>query len=167
MIEVVTDIGYADLQCMIDDPPGLRNYWSAEYLSEFPDAAVDVFCERAQKIPMPTATQHVLFMMGGAVAAGPADYPIPWRSAPWAVHPFATWEDPADDERTRQWVRDVRADAEPWSTGAVYLNFIGSEGDQRVVSGFGAENYRRLAAVKATYDPDNVFRFNHNITPAG
>jgi FAD/FMN-containing dehydrogenase len=48
----------------------------------------------------------------------------------------------------------------------VYLNFIGAEGEQRVVSGFGAENYRRLAAVKAAHDPDNVFRFNHNITPA-
>ncbi|MEU6876548.1 FAD-binding oxidoreductase [Streptomyces sp. NPDC046712] len=164
--EVVTNIAYTDLQCMIDDPPGLRNYWSAEYLSGFPDEAVDVFCARAEQIPMPTATQQVLFLMGGAVAAGPADYPIPWRSAPWAVHPFATWENPADDERTVQWVRDVRADVRPWSTGAVYLNFIGSEGEERVVAGFGAENYRRLAAVKAEYDPDNVFRFNHNITPA-
>ncbi|MGW6569498.1 FAD-binding oxidoreductase [Streptomyces sp. NPDC054975] len=166
VIEMVSDIAYADLQCMIDDPPGLRNYWSAEYLAEFPDEAVDVFCARAEQIPLPTATQHVLFMMGGAVANAPADHPIPWRSSPWAVHPFATWEDPADDERARQWVRDVRADVRPWSTGAVYLNFIGSEGEDRVVSGFGAENYRRLAAVKAAYDPDNVFRFNHNITPA-
>ncbi|MFG2644066.1 FAD-binding oxidoreductase [Streptomyces sp. NPDC048370] len=166
VIEMVTDIAYTDLQCMLDDPPGLRNYWSAEYLNAFPDEAVDAFCARGALIPLPTASQHVLFMMGGAVAAGPADYPIPWRSAPWAVHPFATWENPADDERARQWVRDVRADARPWSTGDVYLNFIGSEGEQRVVAGFGADNYRRLAAVKSTYDPDNVFRFNHNITPA-
>ncbi|MGW2017576.1 FAD-binding oxidoreductase [Streptomyces sp. NPDC001927] len=165
-IEMVTDIPYAELQCMLDDPPGLRNYWSAEYLNALPDEAVDAFCARGALIPLPTATQHVLFMLGGAVASGPADYPIPWRSAPWVVHPFATWENPADDERARQWVRDVRADARPWSTGAVYLNFIGSEGDERVVAGFGEENYRRLAAVKATYDPDNVFRFNHNITPA-
>ncbi|MFJ3585400.1 FAD-binding oxidoreductase [Streptomyces sp. NPDC090127] len=166
-IEMVSNIAYADLQCMIDDPPGLRNYWSAEYLNGLPDEAVDAFCARAARIPLPTATQHVLFMMGGAVAAGPADHPIPWRSAPWAVHPFATWVDPADDERARQWVRDVRADMRPWSTGAVYLNFIGAEGEGRVVAGFGAENLRRLAAVKATYDPDNVFRFNHNIVPAG
>ncbi|MFF1509317.1 FAD-binding oxidoreductase [Streptomyces sp. NPDC058326] len=166
VIEMVADVAYADLQCMIDDPPGLRNYWSAEYLTGFPDEAVDLFCARGERIPMPTATQHVLFMMGGAVASGPAEYPVPWRSAPWVVHPFATWVDPADDERAVRWVRDVRADARPWSTGAVYLNFIGSEGEERVVAGFGAENYRRLAAVKAAYDPDNVFRFNHNIAPA-
>ncbi|MFF8839993.1 FAD-binding oxidoreductase [Streptomyces sp. NPDC015130] len=166
VIEMVTDLPYADLQCMLDDPPGLRNYWSAEYLDELPDPAVDAFCARAELIPPPTACQHVLFPLGGAVAAGPSDHPIPWRTAPWGVHPFATWVDPADDDRAIQWVRDVRADMRPWSTGAVYLNFIGSEGEGRVVEGFGAENYRRLARVKASYDPDNVFRHNHNIAPA-
>ncbi|CAM5560376.1 FAD-binding oxidoreductase [Streptomyces narbonensis] len=166
VIEMVTDLPYADLQSMLDDPPGLRNYWSAEYLAELPDAAVDAYCARAELIPPPTACQHVLFPLGGAVAAGPSDHPIPWRTAPWGVHPFATWVDPADDDRAIQWVRDVRADAQPWSTGAVYLNFIGSEGERRVVEGFGADNYRRLARVKAAYDPENVFRYNHNVTPA-
>ncbi|HEY9368417.1 FAD-binding oxidoreductase [Streptomyces sp.] len=167
VIEIVADLPYTELQSMLDDPPGLRNYWSAEYLTGFPDEAVDRFCERAAAMPMPAAIQQVLFLMGGAVAAGPSQYPQPWRTAPWALHPFATWEDPAMDERAIQWVRDVRADARPWSMDAVYLNFVGAEGEQRVVSSFGEENYRRLTAVKAAYDPDNVFRFNHNIAPAG
>ncbi|MFF5976391.1 FAD-binding oxidoreductase [Streptomyces sp. NPDC012769] len=166
VIEIVTDIAYVDLQCMLDDPPGLRNYWSAEYLTAFPDEAVDLFCERGALIPQGTAIQQVAFMMGGAVAAGPGSYPQPWRTAPWVMHPFATWEDPADDERARSWVRDVRADVRPWALDATYLNFVGDEGRERVVSSFGEENYRRLGAVKAAYDPDNVFRFNHNITPA-
>ncbi|CAM5527294.1 FAD-binding oxidoreductase [Streptomyces purpurascens] len=165
--EVVGAIPYADLQCMIDDPPGMRNYWSAEYLTGAPDDFVDVFCSLAESVPVPTGTQHVLFPQGGAIAAGPPEYPVPYRDAPWAVHPFGIWEDPADDERCRQWVRDVRAGTRPWSTGAVYLNFIGDEGDERVVEGLGAENTRRLAELKRRYDPDNVFRFNHNITPAG
>lgn len=163
---MVTAIPYADLQCMIDDPPGMRNYWSAEYLTGAPDELVDVFCARADTMPVPTGTQHVLFPLGGAVADGPRAYPVPYRDAPWAVHPFGIWEDPADDERCMRWVRDVRADVRPWSTGAVYLNFIGDEGEDRVEAGLGAENTRRLAAVKAQYDPDNVFRFNHNIAPA-
>ncbi|MFG3036805.1 FAD-binding oxidoreductase [Streptomyces sp. NPDC048330] len=165
-VELLMDIPYVDFQCMLDDPPGMRNYWSAEYLAEFPDEALRAFCARSDEMIVPSGMQHVLFPMGGQVARGPADYPLPWRSARWAVHPFGVWEDPADDERAIRWVRDVRADARPWSTGAVYLNFIGSEGGERVVEGFGAGNYARLAGVKAAFDPDNVFRFNHNITPA-
>ncbi|APU39671.1 MULTISPECIES: FAD-binding oxidoreductase [unclassified Streptomyces] len=164
--EIVTAIPYADLQCMIDDPPGMRNYWSAEYLTGLPDEFVDVFCARADSMPVPTGTQHLVFPQGGAIASGPDDYPVPYRGAPWAVHPFGVWEDPADDERCRQWVKDVRSDCEPWSTGAVYLNFTGNEGADRVVSGLGGENMQRLAALKRQYDPDNVFRFNHNIRPA-
>ncbi|WP_432115409.1 FAD-binding oxidoreductase [Streptomyces sp. S1] len=163
---VIAEIPYADFQCMLDDPPGQRNYWSAEYLDGFPDEAVDRFCARAADMPVPTGTQHLVFPMGGRVADGPSDYPLPWRTAPWGVHPFGVWEDPADDERVIRWVRDVRADMRPWAVGAVYLNFIGAEGTDRVAAGFGEENVRRLAGVKAAYDPENVFRFNHNIAPA-
>ncbi|MFE6127314.1 FAD-binding oxidoreductase [Streptomyces sp. NPDC056437] len=163
--ELIAELPYAELQCMLDDPPGQRNYWSAEYLAGFPDAAVDAFTARAGTMPVPSSSQHILFPMGGAVAAGPGDHPLPWRTAPWAVHPFGIWESPADDERAVEWVRDVRAGMRPWSIGTVYLNFIGLEGEDRVLAAFGEENYRRLAAVKTEYDPDNVFRLNHNIKP--
>ncbi|WP_329240943.1 FAD-binding oxidoreductase [Streptomyces canus] len=164
--EIVGAMPYADVQCMIDDPPGMRNYWSAEYLTGAPDEFVDAFCARADALPVPTGTQDVLFPLGGAIADGPREFPVPYRDAQWVVHPFGIWEDPADDERCVQWVRDVRAEVRPWSTGAVYLNFIGDEGADRVVAGVGTENTRRLSEVKRRYDPDNVFRFNHNITPA-
>ncbi|MGW2048224.1 FAD-binding oxidoreductase [Streptomyces sp. NPDC001858] len=163
---VVGAMPYVDVQCMLDDPPGMRNYWSAEYLTGAPDDYVDVYCARGESLPVPSGTLHALFPQGGAIAAGPHEYPVPYRDAPWGVHPFGLWEHPADDARCVQWVRDVRADARPWSTGAVYLNFIGDEGADRVVAGVGAENARRLADVKRSYDPDNVFRFNHNIRPA-
>ncbi|MBK3635368.1 FAD-binding oxidoreductase [Streptomyces sp. MBT97] len=164
--EVVGAMPYADVQCMLDDPPGMRNYWSAEYLTGAPDDFVDVYCARGLALPVPTGTMHALFPQGGAIGSGPHEFPVPYRDAPWGVHPFGLWEDPADDERCVRWVRDVRADAQPWSTGAVYLNFIGDEGADRVVAGVGEPNARRLADVKRWYDPDNVFRFNHNIRPA-
>ncbi|MFD0314078.1 FAD-binding oxidoreductase [Streptomyces flavalbus] len=164
--EVVGAMPYADVQCMFDDPPGQRNYWSAEYVSGLPDDLVDVFCASAEALPVPTGCQQILLPQGGAIAAGPADYPVPYRDAPWAVHPFGIWADPADDERCVRWVHEVRAALGPWATGAIYLNFIGDEGPDRVRAGLGAENTARLAAVKRAYDPDNVFRFNHNITPA-
>lgn len=164
--EVIDGIPYADLQCMLDDPPGMRNYWSAEYLDGLPDEAAAAFCAAAATMPVPSGSQHVLFPMGGAVARGPADYPLPWRSSPWAVHPFGVWESEAGDEEAKRWVRRVRGDFVPWASGAVYLNFIGREGQERVVAGFGEHAYERLSRVKARYDPGNVFHLNHNVKPA-
>jgi FAD/FMN-containing dehydrogenase len=164
--ELVVEVPYADLQSMLDDPPGYRNHWSAEYLDTLPDAAIDLFCARARDAIVPSPSEQLLVPLGGAVARGPADHPIPWRHAAWHTLAFGLWSDPADDERARTWARQLRADLRPWASGAVYLNFIGDEGRERVVSGFGAGNYARLAAVKATYDPDNVFHLNQNIAPA-
>lgn len=160
---MMAQLPYPLAQTLIDDPPGLRNYWSAEYMQSFPDEAVDRFCARAAD--MPPLCQHVFFPQGGAVARNAGTWPVAWRDAPYAVHPFGMWEDASDDARGKQWVQDVRADMRPWSTGAVYLNFIGDEGADRVVAGFGERNYDRLAAVKAEYDPENVFHLNHNIKP--
>ena len=115
---------------------------------------------------VPSTSQYVIVPLGGAVGSGPSEYPIQWRGSRWCVHPFGLWADSADDERATRWTRDVRADLGPWASGAVYLNFIGDEGEDRVVAGFGRENYARLARVKAEYDPENIFHLNHNIKPA-
>ncbi|MES2880389.1 MAG: FAD-binding oxidoreductase [Pseudomonadota bacterium] len=163
--EMVAEMPYAQLQSMLDDPPGLRNYWSAEYLDALPDEAIDRFCARADDMVVPSASQHVLFPQGGAVERGPVHYPVPWRHAPWVIHPFGLWQNPADDERAKQWAHDVRADLQPWSSGTVYLNFIGDEGEERLKAGFGRENYARLAKIKTQYDPENFFHRNHNIKP--
>jgi len=164
--EFIAEMPYAELQCMLDDPPGYRNYWSAEYLDTFPDEAINRFCARAQDMIVPSPSQQVLIPQGGMIARGPSDYPIPWRQSPWCVHPFGLWEDPDDDDRGRQWTHNIRTDLKPWASGNVYLNFIGDEGKDRVVAGFGPRNYQRLAMVKAQYDPENIFHLNHNIKPA-
>lgn len=163
---MIAELPYAQLQSMLDDPPGHRNYWSAEHLDSLPDRAVDLFCAHARDMVVPSPSQHVLFPQGGAVSRTSGDHPVPWRGAAWVAHPFGLWDDPADDARAREWARSLRRDLQPWANGAVYLNFIGQEGEERVIAGFGPENYRRLAEVKARYDPGNVFHLNHNIRPA-
>ncbi|MFD3685081.1 FAD-binding oxidoreductase [Nocardiopsis sp. NPDC058631] len=164
---MLTDMPYAAAQKALDDPPGYRNYWSVEFLDSLPDPALDMFCAQGEGVIVPSPTANALFPLGGAMGRSRADYPVPWRHARWGVHPLAMWEDPDDDARAIQWVRDIRSDMRPWSTGDVYLNFTADEGEERTVSGFGADNYRRLSAVKAELDPDNVFHRNHNIRPAG
>ena len=50
---------------MIDDPPGLRNYWTADYLDELSDEAIDVFVEHSDRMPVPSACQSIMFPWGG------------------------------------------------------------------------------------------------------
>ncbi|MDF2144390.1 FAD-binding oxidoreductase [Knoellia sp. p5-6-4] len=163
--ELVAEMPYADLQSSIDDPPGYRNYWSAEHLSALPDEAVAAFCRVSEQLISPAPAQSALFAGGGAAGRATTDYPIPWRRDPWTVHPFGLWADPVDDERVIGWTRELRSAVRPWATGAVYLNFIGDEGADRVRAGLGEANFERLAAIKRVWDPDNLFRRNHNIAP--
>lgn len=53
-----------------------------------------------------------------------------------------------------------------WSMARAYLNFIGEEGQHRVVASFGPKPYARLQALKDRYGPDNLFHLNQNINPS-
>ena len=163
--EMLAEMPYAEIQCAIDDPPGLRNYWSAEHLSSLPDEALELWGERAADMIVPSASQHILFPAGGAVGREDRVWPLPWRDAPWVVHPFGLWDTADQDEQGIAWAKAVCADMKPFATGGVYLNFVGDEGEDRLVAGYGEQNYGRMAAVKAEYDPGNVFNLHHNIKP--
>jgi FAD/FMN-containing dehydrogenase len=165
-VDLVAPMAYADFQCIIDDPPGLRNWWTGDYLPALDDEAIDVFVRHSSRMPVPSACQALMVPWGGAVARVSADEsPMANRDVAWIVHPFVLWEHAEDDERHIAWGRAISADFKRFATGGVYLNFIGDEGGGRVRAAFG-DSYDRLARVKATYDPDNVFRGNQNIVPA-
>jgi FAD/FMN-containing dehydrogenase len=163
-VDLVGPMPYADFQCMTDVPPGFRNYWGAEYMSELNDDALRVFVKYSNEMRSPMA-QNILLPWGGEVARVSADdTPMAQRDAAWITHPFVTWEDPADDESNIAWGRQFLADMRDFTSGGVYLNFIGDEGADRVRAAFGS-CYDRLVEVKRRYDPDNVFHRNQNIRP--
>ena len=164
-LDLVEPMPYTEFQCILDDPPGNRHYWSADYHDRVTDDMLDVVVASATRTAS-ELTQQILLPWGGQVARVPASRsPLAQRSARWVTHPFAVWEDPADDEANIAWVRRFRQDVAPYTTGGVYLNFIGAEGQDRVRDAFGPENHARLVEVKTAWDPDNVFRGNQNITP--
>jgi FAD/FMN-containing dehydrogenase len=163
--ELIAEMPYAEMQRAIDDPPGFRNYWSVEHLTGFPDEAIELYCARAEEMIVPSPTQHIALPQGATVARRAGDWPQPHRDAAWAIHPFGLWENADDDARAIAWARAVCDDMKPFATGAVYLNFIPDEGEERLMAGYGRENYERLAKVKAEFDPDNVFHLHHNIKP--
>lgn len=164
--DFVGETTWADLQCAIDDPPGYRNYMTSDHLTDLTDDAIEVIHSHALSLPRGPGW-IVLFNWGGAVSRPQADTPIANREARWVVHPGVFWEDAGQDEAVRGWVRSLRDDLRPHTTGGVWLNWLGDEGDSRIRAAFGDENYRRLRAVKQVYDPENLFRANHNLPPAG
>jgi FAD/FMN-containing dehydrogenase len=165
-VDLVGPMPYADFQCMIDDPPGMRNYWSADYHDSFPDDALDVFVKYGFSRPSPLA-QQLLLPWGGAVArVGEDATPMTKRTTTWITHPFAVWEQVAADAENIEWAKAFRRDIAHYATGGVYLNFIGDEGEDRVRAAFGDGKYARLAGIKGEWDPTNVFRGNQNIKPS-
>lgn len=146
----------------------LRSYWKSRYLTDLSDAAIDAFAAIALDRPAPLALLN-LWPMGGAVnRVDPEATAFAERSAPYMVSIDGNWDDPARDDEVIAWVRSAWWRMGEFGTGGVYLNFTGLAGEATTASVDSAlgRNLRRLASVKAVYDPGNLFRLNNNITPA-
>ncbi len=160
---------YVALQRLIDDdyPAGMRNYWTGDFLTGLPDELIEVLCRF--HLSKPSAGTGILLLPGGGAGARVPDgtMAIGQRDAPLNIHVTSLWEDAQDDAANIAWTRELSAAIRPFTTGRVYVNFIGDEGQDRVVAAFGAEGYRRLQALKDAYDPGNVFRTSQNVKPSG
>jgi FAD/FMN-containing dehydrogenase len=147
----------------------LRAYWKSQYLDELSDGAIETIHAKAQERPAPLTLVNV-FAMGGAIAnVDPEDTAFATRTAPYMVSIDGMWTDAADDEANIAWTRSTWEAVREFGTGEVYLNFTGRADeapDAGVDSALG-RNLARLREVKAKYDPDNFFRVNDNIAPAG
>ena len=168
-VDMVEPMSYVALQQLFDAdyPAGLRNYWTGDFLADLPDEAIEILCRFHLSKPSP-GTEILLLPGGGAGARVPdGTMAIGQREAPFNIHITSIWEDPADDEANIAWTRELSAAIKPFTTGRVYVNFIGDEGEERVVASFGADGYRRLQALKDRYDPGNLFRTSQNVKPRG
>ncbi|MCL5776129.1 FAD-binding oxidoreductase [Limibaculum sp. FT325] len=171
---LVTDfsgrMAYTDIQRLFDaqTPFGeMRCYWKARYLTDLPDAMIDLAMENASRAPSPN-TISSLWNMGSAVRAVPAEASaFGDRSMGWMYSADGVWADAADDAANIAWARDSWSRAEPFGhQGRAYLNFPGHGEDGTLTRDAFGDSYDRLARIKAKYDPDNVFRFNQNIAPS-
>ena len=160
-------VPYLEIQSNGDSvfPRGRRYYWKAQFLKAIDDGAIDAVLSAYERSPSPSSLlvfQHV----GGAIARviGSATA-YPHRDANFDCFPVAIWDEAAEDAVNVQWARGIWEALRPYSSGGVYANNLGDEGDERVKEAYG-DNYSRLAAIKRQYDPDNFFRMNQNIAPA-
>ena len=161
---------YLEVQRFFDaDYPAheMRYYWKSRYLNELSVEAMDALIRLNEASPSHHSTLDV-WQLGGALSrVPPENTAFGDRSAPYLIGIEANWERPEDDAACIDWGREVFRALEPFSSDREYFNFPGlyEEGDKSVRNTFGA-NLGRLQSVKRKYDPDNLFRLNHNIPPA-
>ena len=169
VFNLMGELPYTAFQAMIDPfaPSGLLNYWKGLHLTGLPDEAIDAYIEHAPQGFAPT-TQAILFRHGGAVSRiDPGESAFRHRDAAYMYHPIGAWADPAGTDAHLEWVFRAGEAMEPWATGGVYLNFTTEREDDAVRAGYDDDaGWAKLVAVKDVWDPDNVFRFNHNIKPS-
>src|SRR5262245_22443823 len=171
LVDLVGPTSYVDHQRGIDDtvPHGWHYYWKSGNLTGMSDDLIDLVAEHAYKATSPRS-MVVMFHLGGAVARVPVDATAyAGRDAPHNIVIEGVWLPEQDDAAAASetaWARSFLAALRPYRAG-VYVNFLDADDDTaRVREAYGDDTYRRLAGVKATYDPDNVFHTNKNIQPA-
>lgn len=159
---------YTLLQSAFDGllPAGLQWYWKADVFEEITDAAIAVHRRYAESIPTPLSTMH-LYPISGAAARVPQDATaFAFRGGGWNGVIGGIDPDPANLPAVTDWARRYWEELHPSSVGGGYVNMMMDEGQERVRSAYRG-NYERLAELKRRYDPENLFRLNQNVLPAG
>jgi FAD/FMN-containing dehydrogenase len=165
--DVVSPHSFVGWQAAFDPllTPGARNYWKSHDFARINDAAVEAIVEYASKLPTPECEIFVAHL-GGAVNRVARDATAyPHRDAEFVLNVHTRWHEGAQDAKCVQWARDFFNKTAPHATGGVYVNFMPDDEADRTMGAYGV-NYERLAAIKAKYDPSNMFRLNQNIRPA-
>ena len=166
-VDAVGPMPYAALQSMMDGghPEQLRDYYRAAFLDDLPDAAIDAIVAGSARAPS-TLSAVLLQPLGGAFGrVGEMDTALGHRDAAWSIQVLAQWLEPERDTANRTWVRALTDALAPWSRAAGFPNFIAEGGDAAITVAYGAERLARLVDAKDRWDPENVFRVNHNIRP--
>ncbi|KKL86304.1 hypothetical protein LCGC14_1946090, partial [marine sediment metagenome] len=147
-------------------PKGRRYYWKSEYLPGIDPLLDEKFIDQAVKIPSPHSAM-ILFQIDGALNQLDENHsPVGNRDARYVLNIGGSWEQADDDKVNLEWAREAWTELKQFSTGGTYINFLTEdEGPERIEAALG-NNMRRLAEVKAKWDPENVFRTNRNINPA-
>ena len=168
LMDGMMQMPFVALQGLFDPllPKGLHWYWKGDYVDELSDAAIAVHAEHGPESPSELSLMH-LYPIDGAAQDLPPDATA-WgaRGARWSMVIAGIDPDPKTMPDLKRWASDYwTALHEHNAHGGGYINFMmDDDGEARVRAAYGA-NYERLVAIKRSYDPENLFRVNHNIKP--
>jgi berberine-like enzyme len=159
---------YVAMQSLIDPlwGPGAHSYMKAGYLGGLDDRASDALVAQHASVTSPKTEIHIQHMGGAVSRVAPDATAVGDRSAPFILNIVASTFTPDGYDEAVDWAQDTHAAVAPALTGGTYVNFLSSEGDDRVRAAYGS-SYDRLVALKDEYDPANMFSLNQNVKPSG
>jgi len=146
---------------------GHRYYTKEAHVADLADGAIDRLVAFWQDMPMEGEVE--IIGLGGAIGdVAEQDTAFSNRGYLLWLNFAMRWDDPADDADYIARTRDAVAGLAPWTGRGVYVNMLNFDEQDRVVEALGGpQKYAELARLKARYDPQNLFRMNANILPAG
>jgi hypothetical protein len=166
--DLIQPMPYTAAQTMADFlwPRGFYNYWKSNFLNELSDGAIDTLLRFFATAPS-RRTVVVLEHVGNSAMSQVSDDETAFgdRNVNFNFLVTSLWTDPADSKVNIEWTREFFDAMKPFMSAAVYVNYMGDEGEERVKQSYGSK-YERLAQLKRKYDPKNMFRNNQNVTPA-
>jgi FAD/FMN-containing dehydrogenase len=164
----MSEMPFPAIQSLFDPffPKGLQWYWKGDFVRTLPDEAIDTHIAQAARAPSELCLMH-LYPIDGAVRRMPRDATA-WgaRDATWSMVIAAIDPDPKQADALKNWGRAYWKAVHPFNLEGAYINFMMDDEAAGRVQASYADNYNRLASVKAKYDPKNLFRVNQNIRPA-
>jgi FAD/FMN-containing dehydrogenase len=168
ILDTVTEIPYTASGTIHNDPPDpVAAYAETALLRELDSGAVDALLATAgPDVDGPTVVE--LRHLGGALGRMPAiPNAVGHRDAAFTLFSVSVAE-PARLDAIRAANRALFDALRPWDHGGVFINFLAGEhsAGEPVRNAYETADFDRLRALKSRYDPDNVFRLNHNIAPA-
>ena len=166
LVDLIGHVPYLVQQSLLEAamPPRRRNYWKADFLERVDGRVAQAAVQAYAEAPSPLCAMLLFPIHGAAARVDPGATAYPHRRG---IHfgIYALWDEPGDDVAQRAWVRRTWEAVQPYAMGAVYVNELGDDEEQRRLDQAYAGNYDRLRQLKARYDPENLFRLNANILP--
>lgn len=166
--QMIGPLPFVVLQSISDDSAvaGQLSYNRAHYLNELGDECLSSLIAEVNKVPAGGGLAIIRHLGGAISRVDPAATAYSERAAQYSLELLTEWGDPAVTQEHIAWVCDFWDALTPYSTGTIYVNFLGDEGDEWVRKAYSQAVYERLAFIKRKYDPANFFCMGQNIKPA-
>jgi hypothetical protein len=171
LFDLVTPMPYVELQKLLDEANawGVHAYEKGTYVADLSDPVIDVLTEHVPRKHSPMSLVAFYRLDGAYCRAGDEQTAFSGGRTPrYGVFIVGIAPDAGLLAADRGWVRDMWEALRPHAIGSGdgYINGITDFSDDRLRHSYGPAKYERLAAIKAQYDPGNVFHLNANIKPA-